>query len=145
MAAFQELDMRLFRYAADDFVLLGGVFGGDRSRSRRIGAAIHVVNSAAVGTVYALTAANVSTLPGPVKGVIFAMIENTLLYPVLLAENRHPLIRSGDLVSYRTKTAFVQEALRHVIYGVVTGAMYERLIQRRSAQSRRALLRNVRG
>lgn len=133
MAACQELDMRLFRYASDDFVLLGGVFGGDRKTSRRIGAAVHVINSGAVGAVYALTAANVSTLRGPVKGVIFAMIENTLLYPVLLAEDRHPLIRSGELVSYRTRTAFTQEALRHVIYGAVTGAVYARAIKRRSA------------
>lgn len=116
--------MRLFRNAADDFVLLGGVLGRDRQTSRRIGAAIHVVNSAAVGAVYALTAANVSTLPGPVKGVIFAMIENTLLYPLLLAENRHPLVRSGQLVSYRTRIAFIQEVLRHIVYGAVTGAVY---------------------
>lgn len=130
MAACQELDMRLFRYPSDDFVLLGGVFGGDRRSSRRIGAAMHVVNSAAVGAVYALTAARVSTLPGPVKGVAFATIENILLYPLLLAESRHPSIRSGALVSYRTKTAFTQEALRHIVYGAVVGSVHARLSAR---------------
>lgn len=130
MAVCQEVDMRVSRNQADDFVLLGGVFGHDRQASRRIGAAIHVVNSAAVGAVYALTAANVSPLPGPVKGVIFALIENTLLYPVLLSENRHPLIRSGQLVSYRTPTAFGQEVLRHIVYGAVTGAVHARAVKR---------------
>ncbi|MBA2247169.1 MAG: hypothetical protein H0W23_03495 [Chloroflexia bacterium] len=130
MAVCQEIDMRVFRYPSDDFVLLGGVFGKNRGTSRRIGMVMHTVNSAAVGTVYGLTAANVSSLPGPVKGIVFALIENTVLYPLLLAENRHPAIKSGLLVTYRSKTAFAQEVLRHIVFGAVTGAIYARLTRR---------------
>ncbi len=130
MAVCQAIDMRAFRFASDDFVLLGGVFGKSRKTSRRIGMVMHTANSAAVGMVYALTAASVSTLPGLVKGIIFAMIENAVLYPLLLAENRHPLIKSGELVSYRSTTAFTQEVLRHIVFGAVTGAVHARLTRR---------------
>lgn len=124
MAIVQELDLRAFRYCTDDFLLLGGAFGATGSAARRIGIGVHALNSTAVGAVYGLTAANVSRLPGPMKGMIFAMIENATLYPVLLLEDRHPLVTSGELASYRSWTAFTQEVLRHLAFGAATGAVY---------------------
>lgn len=129
-AVTQEVDLRLFRYPSDDYLLLGGLSGRRRPTARRIGMVVHAVNSAAVGAVYGLSAANVSRLPGPVKGVVFAMIENAILYPAFLIEDQHPLIKSGDLPSYRTWVAFTQEVLRHLAFGAATGAAYVRLHDR---------------
>jgi len=129
-ALVQELDQRAFRYPANDYLLLGGMFGLSIASSRRIGIALHVVNSAALGGVYALTTAKVTGIPAPAKGVIFALLENTALYPALLLERRHPLIKSGKLVSYFNWKAFTQEMLRHVAFGAVTGAIHSKLSKR---------------
>lgn len=129
-AVAQEIDLRLLRYPTDDYLLLGGLSGRRGPTARRIGMALHAANSVAVGAVYGLSAANVSRLPGPVKGIVFAMIENAILYPAFLFEDRHPLIESGDLPSYRTGIAFTQEVLRHLAFGAATGAAFERLHDR---------------
>jgi len=131
-AIVQALDMRAFRYQANDYMLLGGLIGRSQTSSRRIGIAIHTVNSAALGAMYGLTTVGVTRIPGTAKGIIFGLIENTMLYPVVLLEGRHPLIKSGELPSFRTWTAYTQETLRHVAFGAVTGAMYSTLSKRRT-------------
>lgn len=131
-ALMQEFDIRAFRNPSDDYLLLGGPFGGGRSTTRRIGIALHAVNSASVGTVYGITIGNLTNLSGPAKGIVFALVENAVLYPAFLMEERHPLIMSGVLPSYRTWTAFTQEVLRHVAFGWVAGAVYSRLVGRRA-------------
>lgn len=129
-AVLQELDLRVFRYPADDLMLLGGMFGQTESSSRSIGMGLHALNSAALGAVYGVTTTNVADLPGPAKGIIFALIENTVLYPAFLMEERHPLIKSGKLPSYRCRTAFIQETLRHIAFGAATGACFSWLRKR---------------
>jgi hypothetical protein len=131
-AIVQALDMRAFGYQANDYTLLGGLIGRSRTSSRRIGIAIHTVNSAALGAIYGLTTVGDTRIPGPAKGIIFGLIENTMLYPVVLLEGRHPLIKSGELPSFRTWTAYTQETLRHVAFGAATGAMYSTLSKRRT-------------
>lgn len=123
-------DLRVCRYDADDYALLGGAFGLGPRKARLAGRGIHLVNSAVLGTVFERIAYRQLPFTGALNGVIFASVENAALYPVLIGERFHPLIKSGDLPSYLTPTAFAQSVVRHVAYGAVCGWTLDRLLKR---------------
>ncbi len=124
--AVLEADLRLTGNDVDDLVLLGRPFVRDRKRARLAGLTIHTVNSVVLAGVFASIA---DRLPGPcwLRGVIFANVENLALYPLLVFEDHHPAIREGVLDDYWTWSSFLQSIPRHVAYGAVLGAVYERL------------------
>lgn len=126
----QEIDRRLLRHNVDDLALLGRLLTDDRARCRLLGLGMHLVNGAVLGALYAAVAHD--RLPGPpwMRGTAAALIENIALYPLALLEDRHPGIRDGHLDRYWTGTAFVQQHLRHIAFGVVLGPMTERLLAR---------------
>ena len=64
-------------------------------------------------------------LPGPAwsKGIIFATVENVILYPITLFEDIHPAIRTGQVDRYFTWPAFWQSVPRHIAYGAVLGVL----------------------
>ena len=125
--AEMTLDLLVVGHRADDLRLLGGVLFRDRARARRAGLLMHLGASAALGVTYAALARD--RLPGPpwLRGVVFANIENAILYPLALLEDLHPGIKRGEIDRYWTATAFLQSIPRHVAYGVVVGSLYERL------------------
>jgi hypothetical protein len=129
--AEMAVDLKTIDYRADDLHLLGGVFLRDRSAARRLGLLMHLGASAGLGLLYAALAHD--RLPGPpwLRGVAFANVENAALYPLALLEDYHPAIRRGELDCYWHRAAFVQSVPRHVAYGAVAGALYERLRTRR--------------
>ena len=129
-AAAMAADLRLFRYNADDYLLLGGALGLRPVPASRMGKCIHVVNSAVLGIVFERLAYRRLPFSPPVNGAVFATIENAALYPVFIVEHLHPLIRRGDLPSYRTGAAFSQSVIRHVAYGAVTGWTLDSLLKR---------------
>lgn len=120
-AATMAADLRLLRYNADDYVLLGGAFGLSPGPASRVGKGIHLVNSIALGVFFERIAFRRLPYAPVLNGVVFATIENAVLYPVFIVEHLHPLIRSGDLPSYWNGTAFIQGVLRHLAYGAVAG------------------------
>ena len=121
-----ETDLRLTGRNVDDLMLLGSPLVRDHRRARATGMVIHAVNSVALAALYARL---VDRLSGPawLRGVIFANVENALLYPLTAFEEWHPAVRDGKLDRYWTWPAFLQSVPRHVAYGVVLGALYERL------------------
>lgn len=128
-AAVMKLDIKLSGEPVDDFQLLAG-FGPTKDSWHIAGPAIHAVNSVAVGSVYSVVNEH---LPGPgwARGLTFAMIENTLLWPIIIVLDRvHPAIRSGDLPTFNRPWPFVAENIRHAAFGIVLGAVYERLAKR---------------
>lgn len=132
-AAVMKLDMALSDERIDDFQLLA-TFGPLRDQWRVLGPVIHAINSAGLGVLYALTS-NRLTGPGWLRGLTFALIENTVLWPAIVVLDRvHPAIRSGELPTFNRPWPFLAENLRHAAYGVVLGASYERL-ERRHARS----------
>lgn len=133
-----EADLRLTGNNVDDLLVLGRPFAREPSRARWIGAAIHLGNSIALAQVYRLVE---QRLPGApwLKGVVFANVENLLLYPVTILEGMHPAVRDGQVDRYFTWPAFWQSVPRHVAYGAVLGALYARLA-RHDADHRRGLL-----
>ena len=126
-AAVLEVDLRLTGRNVDDLTFLGRPFARDPARVRAVGAAIHLGNSLALATAYALLGHD--RLPGPpwLRGTVFANVENTILYPLTALEDLHPAIRDGQLARYWTWPAFLQSVPRHVAYGAVLGALYDRL------------------
>jgi len=125
-AAVMKADMALSGRRVDDFQLLAG-FGPTRNRWRVVGPIVHTLNSATVGSLYAMVADHIPG-PGWRRGLTFAMIENTTLWPVLIVLDRvHPAIQSGELPVYNRPWPFFVENLRHIAFGLVLGVAFERL------------------
>jgi hypothetical protein len=132
--AVLEVDLRLTGRNVDDLMILGRPFIAEPKKARVLGGAIHAINSLALASLYAVLERHI---PGPpwLKGVIFANVENAILYPVALFEDIHPAIRTGLVDRYFTWPAFWQSVPRHIAYGVVLGVLYDRL---RSVQAPRS-------
>ena len=128
-AAAMEADLRLTGNRVDDFALLGRPFvPGRRDLARPVGAAVHLANAVTLALIYAVAAHD--RLPGPpwLRGVLYANLENVVLYPLTAAADRiHPGVRDGQIDRYWTWPAFWQSVPRHVAYGAVLGAVYTRL------------------
>jgi hypothetical protein len=129
-ALVQEIDLRLTSHNVDDLAMLGRPFLRQQRPARRLGLALHLVNSVALAFVYARFH---GALPGPpaVRGAAFALIENAVLYPVARLEDHHPGVREGSIARYWTWPAFAQSIPRHLAYGVVLGTASDRLRQPR--------------
>jgi hypothetical protein len=124
--AVLETDLRLTGRNVDDLMVLGRPFTEEPAKARAIGGAIHVVNSIALASLYAVLERHI---PGPawLKGVIFANVENVILYPITLFEDIHPAIRLGQVDRYFNWPAFWQSVPRHIAFGAVLGVLYDRL------------------
>lgn len=121
-----EAERRLGGRRLDDLLLLGRPFARDRRRARRIGLALHAGNSVGLALLYARFH---DRLPGPPwwRGILFANVENTIIYPLTAFDRYHPAIRAGELDRYFTWGAYLQSAPRHIVYGAVAASLYERL------------------
>ncbi len=126
----QEIDNRLTGQNNDDLKLLGRLLVKGPEHAKLAGVLPHVVNSANLGIAYAALAHD--RLPGPpwFRGALFATVENTVLYPIALLEDKHPGIRNGEIDRYLTLKAYLQSIPRHLTYGAVGGTLYERLRHR---------------
>ena len=124
--AVLEADLRLTGRNVDDLMILGRPFVADPTRARAVGGAIHAVNSLALAGLYAILERRI---PGPawLKGVVFANLENVILYPVTRFEDIHPAIRTGQVDRYYNWPAFWQSVPRHIAFGAVLGLLYDRL------------------
>ena len=121
-----ETDLRLTGRNVDDLMVLGRPFTEEPAKARALGSAIHALNSLALASLFAMLERRI---PGPawLKGVIFANVENVILYPVTRFEDMHPAIRTGLVDRYFTWPAFWQSVPRHIAFGAVLGALYDRL------------------
>lgn len=124
--AVLEADLRLSRNNVDDLVFLGRPVARRRAWARPVGLALHAANSVGFALLYARVE---HRLAGPPwwRGILFFNVENLLLYPLLVFEDRHPAIRDGQLDRYWTWPSFLQSIPRHVAYGAVLGSTYARL------------------
>ncbi len=79
----------------DDLQPLGRPLVNDPTDAKVAGLPIHLFNSVGPAATYA--AVGRDRLPGPswLRGVIFATIENTVLYPIAALEELHPGIEPG--------------------------------------------------
>jgi hypothetical protein len=124
--AVLEVDLRLTGRNVDDLMILGYPFVQDPTKARAAGGGIHAVNSLALAGLYATLERRIPG-PGWLKGVVFANVENLILYPITRFEDIHPAIRTGQVDRYYNWPAFWQSVPRHIAYGAVLGFLYDRL------------------
>jgi hypothetical protein len=124
--AVLEADLRLTGRNVDDLMILGRPFFAEPTKARAIGGAIHALNSLALAGLYAMLERRI---PGPawLKGVVFANVENAILYPVTRFEDIHPAICTGQVDRYYNWPAFWQSVPRHTAFGAVLGTLYDRM------------------
>lgn len=122
--ASQAIDLAITRNRVDDTVLLGGLLTASEPRARSIGTVMHLANTVVFSWAYARFGRDRLAGPHWLRGVGFALIENTALYAVTALEDFHPAIRDGRLDSYRTWEAFAQGTWRHIWMGLVLGILH---------------------
>ncbi|CAN5506569.1 hypothetical protein BH23CHL4_BH23CHL4_13750 [soil metagenome] len=121
------VEIRLSGKQLNDLVLLGRPITGNPETAAVAGLPIHLLNSAGLALVYAVYVRE--RLPGPpaVRGTLFALIENALLYPFTSFEGNHPAIRDGQVDRYWSLSSHLWTVPRHVAFGLVLGSLYERI------------------
>ncbi|MGH2561988.1 MAG: hypothetical protein ACRDJH_23235 [Thermomicrobiales bacterium] len=90
--ATMKTDMAIVKSNTDDVILLGYPLNRDPTATHRIGALIHISSGAVLGAAYVTGACRFLPGPGWLRGVIFANVENAVLYLLTQFESRHPAI-----------------------------------------------------
>jgi hypothetical protein len=120
-AAQQPLDKRVFGCAYDDVEMLGKLL--TRGPSYRVaGWALHIINGAIFGVLYARVVRPRSPLPGAATGMLAAIAENTVLWPATELHDRWHPARPGLPALAGNPRAFAQATWRHALFGVILGA-----------------------
>ena len=121
-AAQQPLDKRVFGIDYDDAELLGRLARVSGPATQPVGLALHLLNGAVVGAIYANVA---PSLPGPraARGLAAALVEHLATWPGTAVTDRLGLTNGlwGD------PRAFAQATWRHALFGAVLGELEGRL------------------
>ncbi len=124
-----EGDMSLTGSRFSDVRFIEGLLPGrnqSRSNAWLLAWIIHLLNGVMLGELYA--AIFKRFLPGPnwLKGAIFGelfIVSAWWLTP--LADKYHPMIKSGELPRLANWTAFFQNIVRHLVFGLTLGLLYK--------------------
>ncbi len=124
-AVEQPLDKLVFGSRYDDIEMLGKAVTRGESWYP-IGLALHLINGAAFGGIYANLAPFVP-VPPPFRGPTVALAEHTAFWPLgMLADRLHPARK--QLPSFAgNRRAFAQSAWRHLVFGAVLGELERRV------------------
>lgn len=123
-----EGDMSLTGNRFSDVRFIQGLFGRKAAGEKRfllLAWLLHLLNGVALAELYAVLFKRF--LPGPdwLRGALFAelFISGTwVLTP--LADKYHPLIQSGELPRLANRLSFLQNLVRHLVFGLVLGILY---------------------
>jgi len=117
-AAVEPLDTRLLRNDYSDVAMLGKLV--TRSRAWPLaGLAVHAANGAAFGLAYSQLRRRTRITP-----LQLALVEHVTLYPLTYVVDRaHPARGTAGVAPSFTPRGFVQETLRHALFGVVLGGL----------------------
>ncbi len=124
--AQQPLDKRVFGFPYDDADLLGRLATQRPIPARALGIAMHLVNGALFGAVYANVAPRLP-LPSWARGPAATLAENFASWPLaILVDRWHP--GREDLPRLAgSRTALAQATWRHLVFGVLLGELERRL------------------
>ncbi len=121
----QPLDRRVFGVPYDDTELLGKAVTRGRAWPL-VGGAMHLLNGALFGAVYANVAPRVP-LPSWSRGPAAAMAEHVATWPLVsLTDRLHPAREELPPLA-GSPSAFAQATWRHLVFGVVLGELERRL------------------
>lgn len=124
-AVQQPLDMRLFGVPYDDPGLLGTAVTQGRW-TKPVGYALHALNGAVFGAVYANAAPRVP-LPSWARGPAAGMLEHALSWPATaLIPRFHPAPKDIPVL-WGSGPALAQATYRHLLFGLVLGELERRL------------------
>jgi hypothetical protein len=122
----QPLDRRVFGVAYDDTELLGRWVVPSGSGWQPAGVALHLVNGAAFGAVYANVAPSLP-LPPSLRGPAAGLAEHLATWPGTAVLDRVHPARSDLPQLWGSGRAFAQATWRHVLFGFVLGELERRL------------------
>jgi hypothetical protein len=114
----------------NDVKFIQGLLGDSHARDKRLAAlawVLHFLNGALLAEVYAAIAKRL--LPGPawLKGTLFGGAFVVFIWPLTpLVDRHHPMIKNGQLPRLANWTAFWQNVLRHLVYGLTLGLLYRK-------------------
>jgi hypothetical protein len=124
-AAQQPLDMKVFGVPYDDTELLGkAVTRGPLWRP--VGLALHVLNGAVFGAVYAGVSRRVP-LPSWARGPAAGLGEHVTSWPLVALTDRFHPARDEMPTLATNPRAFAQATWRHLLFGTVLGELERRL------------------
>jgi hypothetical protein len=122
--AAQEVDRRIVNPRSNDLILVGGLVTRRPSLWRPVGLLNHLLASVTFAMLFNWLVA--PRLRGPywLRGLLAFQTENATLWPlVLLIDGVHPAVKTGDMASLNRPVYFVQAVWRHLIFGLVLGAL----------------------
>jgi len=122
-----EGDRFLIGNRFSDVRFIQGMLEGE-TRSKRffiLSWIIHLLNGVLLAEVYAAVVKRFLPGPGWLKGAIFGeMFIASAWWLTPLADKYHPLIKSGEMPRLANWTAFLQNLLRHLAFGLTLGWLY---------------------
>ena len=124
-----EGDMSITGNRFSDVRFIQGLFGGKAAREKKFLALawlLHFLNGAALAELYAAVFKRL--LPGPnwLKGAAFAEIFIVSAWGLTpLADKYHPLIKDGELPKLANWQSFLQNLVRHLVFGLALGLLYK--------------------
>jgi hypothetical protein len=122
-----EWDKYLIGNRFNDVRFIEGILGGEKHSKRLwlLSWLLHLFNGVALAEIYAATLKRFLPGPGWLKGAIFMETLITGAWTLTpLADKYHPLIKKGEMPRLATWASFLQNLLRHLIFGVVLGLLY---------------------
>ncbi len=130
--AAYSVAMETDKYITDnhfnDVTFIEGILNGTGKASGKVTAlawGLHFLNGVMLAEVYAALVKRF--LPGPnwLKGTIFGGVFIAAVWPLTpIADRYHPMIKSGQLPPLANWTAFWQNVLRHLVFGLTLGLLY---------------------
>ena len=122
-----EGDMALLGNRFNDIRFIQGMIGGKEAHKKRFSLLawiFHLLNGALLGEIYAVVFKRF--LPGPnwLKGAIFGeLFILSVWWLTPIADKHHPMIKSGELPKLATWTSFLQNIVRHFVFGITLGLL----------------------
>jgi hypothetical protein len=119
-------DQRLTGNHFSDVRFIAGLLGRPSRQRTLLAWGLHLLNGALLGEVYAVLVR--PRLPGPrwLRGIIFGEgFIASVWWLTPLADRFHPLIRQGRLPRLATWTSFLQNVLRHLVFGLTLALLYD--------------------
>jgi hypothetical protein len=124
-AVQQPLDKQVFASRYDDIELVGrGLTRGEGWYS--LGLAIHLLNGAVFGGVYANLAPDLP-IPAALKGPAVAAAQHLAMWPLVAVTDRWHPARTELPVLSGSRRALLQGLWRHLLFGLVLGELERRL------------------
>lgn len=124
-ALVNEVDRKIFRYDADDMLMVTGTFMDDKTKARKLGFLMHLGFAMAFGIGYAVVLNPRNNEDAVVRGIGAGLAENTLLWPLVAPLDKyHPYIRNGRIDKFNHPVALIQANLRHIALGFALGKSY---------------------